>query len=213
MMLDYKNIFSLKFSYSQRKKQIQERLIFFKSIFLQDEKIIFAELCFCLLTPQSKARSCDLAVKQLLKTNFLYSGTCEQIKSCLKGVRFHNNKARYIFEARTLFYGSLKTKILTFKDYDSLRSWLVEHVKGIGYKESVHFMRNIGIFSGLAILDRHILKNLVKYGVLATLPKNLNRKNYLKIEKKMKNFALVVGISMEELDLLFWSEETGEVFK
>jgi N-glycosylase/DNA lyase len=92
------------------------------------------------------------------------------------------------------------------------RDWLVENVDGLGLKEASHFLRNTGVF-GHAILDRHVLKNLVKMGVISEIPKSLGRKNYLVIEEKFKRYAAESGFSVEELDLLFWSDETGFVFK
>ena len=65
----------------------------------------------------------------------------------------------------------------------------------------------------MAILDRHILKNLVNYGAIDTIPKTLSKSKYLEIEQKMQNFSKNIGIPIAELDLLFWSKETGEIFK
>ena len=65
----------------------------------------------------------------------------------------------------------------------------------------------------LAILDRHILKNLVVLGVIKEIPKSLTEKKYLEIEGKFEEFSKKINISMDELDLLFWSAEAGEVFK
>jgi len=93
------------------------------------------------------------------------------------------------------------------------REWLVRNVKGIGYKEASHFLRNIGLGKDLAILDVHILRNLKRYGVIKDPPKTLTRKNYLDVEEKMKEFSRDIGIPMDELDLLFWSRETGVIFK
>ena len=73
-------------------------------------------------------------------------------------------------------------------------------------------MRNIG-HRNLAILDRHILKNLVRHKVIKELPPTLTPKRYLAIEQQFQQFASKIGISMDALDLLFWSEETGEIFK
>lgn len=84
---------------------------------------------------------------------------------------------------------------------------------GFGMKEASHFMRNIGLFEDIAILDRHILKNLIEYDVISEIPKTLTVKIYLEIEQKMKEFAEKIKIPFTELDLLFWSEETGHVFK
>ncbi|MFI5201154.1 MAG: DNA lyase, partial [Candidatus Kapaibacterium sp.] len=79
-------------------------------------------------------------------------------------------------------------------------------------KEASHFLRNIGV-RGLAILDRHILKHLKRLGVIKLIPTSLTKKRYLEIEKRWKKFADRVGISIDELDLLFWSIETGEIRK
>jgi N-glycosylase/DNA lyase len=88
----------------------------------------------------------------------------------------------------------------------------VKNVKGLGWKESSHFLRNIG-YRDLAILDRHILKCLVRLSVLKNLPQTLTAKKYKEIEKIFLAFANEVGIPIDELDLLFWSLATGEILK
>ncbi len=192
-----------------KKESIEKRLSEFREE--KSEEDVFAELVFCLLTPQSKARICDRAVKKLIEKKLLLSGSEDDIKSWLAGVRFRNGKARYITEARKLIV-RLKS-ILKNNNPKELRQWLVKNVKGIGYKEASHFLRNVGLGEELAILDRHILKNLLKHKVIEDLPKSLTPKRYLEIEGKMKAFSEKTGIPMAHLDLLFWSEETGEIFK
>ena len=93
------------------------------------------------------------------------------------------------------------------------REWFVKNVLGLSYKEATHFLRNIGKNDGLAILDRHILKNLKYHGVIRSLPSTLTKKRYLSIEKKFQIFAVLIGIPIDELDLLFWSNEAGEILK
>jgi N-glycosylase/DNA lyase len=93
------------------------------------------------------------------------------------------------------------------------REWLVKNVKGLGYKEATHFLRNIGKNGELAILDRHILRNLKRYGAIRTIPETLSRKKYLQIEKQFQKFAQQVEIPINAMDLLFWSFETGEILK
>lgn len=211
--MQYKELDYLKNGYEARKEIIKNRLKEFKQTINEDEKRIFAELCFCLLTPQSKAKICDAAIRNLVKTNLLFNGTEKDIKDFLIGVRFNNNKSRYITEARKKFSGTLKNKIREFNDPKELREWLVNNVNGIGLKEAGHFLRNIGIYEDIAILDRHILKNLYKHNIIDEIPKTLSRRKYFEIEEKMREFSREVEIPMEELDLLFWSNETGEVFK
>jgi len=149
-----------------------------------------------------------------MESNILYSGNANQIKKIIKThVRFHNTKAQHIVHDRGLLNGSnILDQLGAFQDGRQMREWLVKNIKGFGYKEASHFLRNIG-YLDVAILDRHILKNLVKCGVIESLPKSLTPKKYLEIEEKMKKFADKINIPFPELDLLFWSEETGEIFK
>ncbi len=204
--------------YKSGKKAIAIRIKEFKNKNNSDDKDIFKELCFCILTPQSKAKVCWAAIEKLSQDNILYAGNFFEIRNKLYGVRFKNNKARYILAARNFFKKNqkldIKSVIKNFgKDYTTLRDFLVKNIKGYGYKEASHFLRNIGLGGSFAILDRHILNNLVRCSVLEKYPKSLSRKLYLDIEDKMKAFSKKIKIPMEELDLLFWSQETGEIFK
>jgi len=187
----------LKKKYSQRKIEIKTRLKEFSKVKNDD---IFYELCFCLLTPQSNAKKCDKAV-QLLKNKDFLNKSINPVKYLKKNTRFHNNKAKYLLE--------MKKK---FPNLEMKREFLVKNIKGLGLKEASHFLRNIG-YRNLAILDRHILKNLHKYNVIDEIPKSLTSKKYFEIEEKFKEFSKKIKIPMDELDLLFWSLETGEVFK
>jgi len=65
----------------------------------------------------------------------------------------------------------------------------------------------------MAILDRHILKNLHLLGVIAKIPESLSKTTYRQIESKMEKFAVSVNIPFAHLDLLLWYKETGEIFK
>lgn len=204
--------------YKIREEEIRKRLEDFKGNIDKSDEEIFAELAFCICTPQSKATVCWNAINSLIKNNLLYIGNEEQIRPFLNTVRFGDTKARHIIEARKKFGNSkleIRNKILSFDNSFQLREWLIENIKGIGLKESGHFIRNIGFDyeNQLAILDRHILKNLKEFGVIKEVPKALTRKSYLEVEKKMKDFAEKLGISLYELDLLLWSKETGMVFK
>ena len=89
----------------------------------------------------------------------------------------------------------------------------MENIKGMGHKEASHFLRNIGLGESLAILDRHILKNLALLGVIKEPPSTLSRRLYLETEKNMKRFSKQAMIPMGHLDLLLWYKEAGEVFK
>ena len=149
--------------------------------------------------------------------SLLYHGSKEEISAFLKGIRFHNNKAKYIVEARDFFtkegYLDMKSRLKDSSNSLKLRDWLVKNVKGIGMKEASHFLRNIGLGEDLAILDRHVMRNLEELGVIEGVPKGLSKKTYLQIENSMVIFSRNIGIPMGELDLLLWSKETGLIFK
>ncbi|MFC1522251.1 DNA lyase, partial [Elusimicrobiota bacterium] len=152
------------------------------------------------------------------KKNLLRGGSAEQISRYLNKVRFKNNKARYVVEARKLIKEVCSllppTRTLPHKEGGKYaREWLARNIKGIGYKEASHFLRNIGLGEEIAILDRHILKNLKRYGAIREIPGSITPKKYFEIEKKMIAFARTAKIPPAHLDLLFWANETGEIFK
>jgi len=211
-----KRVEDLREAYEAKKHEIKKRLKEFESVINGSDEDIFAELAFCICTPQSKAEICGLAVEALKKNNILYRGDSDEIRPFLNAARFSETKAGRMVEARELFTKggklAIKGKIFSFKAPDELRVWLAENVKGIGMKESSHFLRNIGLGTGFAILDRHIMKNLKEFGVIDKI-RPLTKKRYLETEMLMGKFADTAGIPMEELDLLFWSEETGKIFK
>jgi len=203
--------------HNKKKRSIKRRLKEFRSVWNGSDKRVFSELCFCICTPQSKALYCDKAVSGLEKSGILFKGDLRQIKAGLRAIRFPNNKARYIIKARELFSGQdrairIKDKI----DVDNIpktRKWLAQHVAGIGFKEASHFLRNIGFGKDIAILDVHILRNLKRYGIIKEIPLSITKTTYLNIENKMRAFSQRIKVPLEELDLLFWSIETGFIFK
>ena len=177
---------------------------------------IFAELAFCILTPQSRAKLCWDAIENLTSKNLLLGGDSKQIALELNGVRFKYKKAKYIIDAREKFINngklSVREEIIGLK-VEKARDYLVSNIKGIGYKEASHFLRNVALADDTAILDRHVLKNLKLLGVIEEIPKSLSRKKYLEIEKRMKDFAEKICIPMGHLDFVLWYKETGKVFK
>lgn len=193
-------------AYQDKKQAIKQRLNDFSRIPKENH---FYELCFCILTPQSNAKQCDKAVQDLIKRKYKENNV-DPHKS-IATIRFHNNKARYLKKMKNKF-SEIRKAMDEIKNPELLREWLVKNVKGIGYKEAAHFLRNVG-YNDLAILDRHILKNLVIYGGIKELPKTLTKKKYFEIEEQFKDFSKKLNIPIDELDLLFWSMEAGEIFK
>ena len=80
------------------------------------------------------------------------------------GYRFPNIRAKYITEA--IDFKEELENIIRSQETD-IRDWLVKNIKGLGYKEASHFLRNIG-YKNYAIVDFHILDLLVKYKLITS---------------------------------------------
>lgn len=189
-------------------KLIESKLAEFSSIHKSEW---VNELRFCILTPQSKAQKCWEAAS-LLKNSSL---TKKEVLNILKTrTRFHNRKTSYILEAEKI-QKKIFEKVNSSKNSETkeLRNWLEENIKGLGLKEASHFLRNIGKSNNqIAILDRHILKHLLKEGIIKEA-KIKSKKNYLEIEKAYLAYAEKINIKPDILDMLWWSRENGEIFK
>lgn len=210
-------ITQLKEHYENVRDKIKCRLKEFEKIGEGSDKRIFEELCFCIFTANASARmgiKCIDLIKPLLQT-----GTASKISKRIKGhYRFWKIRPKYIVHTREYlkknYKGHIKNLIFSFKNADELRDFFAanKNIKGIGYKEASHFLRNIG-FKGYAILDKHILNCLCEYGIISELKPLNSKEKYIKIEEKMKEFADRININFDELDLLLWSSKTGEVLK
>lgn len=204
--------------YEGIRPQIQARLAEFRKLWEEGtEEDLFAELVFCLLTPQAKGKAAWETVLDLRARGLLLEGSPRDLIPHLRRVRFHR-KAEYIVQARAIFCESgmprVREKLRPLLDDPfKARAWLVARVKGMGYKEASHFLRNIGFGEHLAILDRHILRNLMRLRMISELPTALTPKRYLQIEARMRIFAKAIDIPLSHLDLLFWYLGTGEIFK
>ena len=205
------NVDALKRLHHERRSAIRSRLNEFSRIPASE---YFYELAYCLMTPQSSAAHADRVVEILKQRDFLATGFDPEpvLRTKEHYIRFHRNKSRYLLEIRSTI-GTVVSALSDGKTGLGLREWLVKNIKGLGYKEATHFLRNIGKNEGLAILDRHILRNLRRYGVIRKIPDALSKKRYLATERKFQTFAETIGIPLDELDLLFWSMETGEIRK
>ena len=175
----------------------------------------FSELCFCILTANSSAQM-SLKVQEALGDKFATLSQQELAGELRKlGYRFYNKRAEYIFEARRHAPG-FRGRILKLAEEGgtkNAREWLVENVKGIGYKEASHFLRNVG-YKDVAILDRHILRTLHENGLIHEMPKSgLDRSTYLKYENLMRIMGFRVKMNLAALDLYLWYMQTGKVLK
>lgn len=193
---------------------VNKRLKEFETVRNKPSEEWFSELCYCILTANSKAVTALNIQKEIGAKGFC--GLCQKkLSRAIKRNkhRFHNNKAKYITQARC--HVDIKQKIKSIvkkEDEAEAREWIVKNIKGLGYKESSHFLRNIG-YKNLAILDRHILNVMHNHKLLKQKPKTLNKKNYLEIESDFLNLAKKLNMSAAELDLYMWYMKTGRVLK
>ncbi len=199
-------------AYAERKAAIKSRLNDFR-IVPQEEW--FYELCFCICTPQSKALHAEQVVNKLKQLNFLHASDEVDPTSILRDpehyIRFHNVKAQNLRLLRT-GYPQVEEWCLSAEEVGAIRERLVSGIRGIGMKEASHFLRNIG-HRGIAIIDRHILKHLHRCGVVDSAKPPSSKRAYEEIEAQWKQFASDIRIDMDELDLVFWSLETGVIIK
>lgn len=198
-------------SYLNKKKNIKSRLSDFSKV-PKDE--YFYELAFCLLTPQSSQANAEKVIEELKAKKFRERAfdPTPHLRNPKHYIRFHNVKSARLLELRKLFPQIYPQLLNQKEDPRKLRDLLLANVKGLGWKEAGHFLRNIG-FRDLAILDRHILRHLNRLKVISEVPKSISPRKYMEIEESFFNYASKVKIPMDELDLLFWSEETGEIKK
>lgn len=189
---------------------IQNRIREFSEIREESLDTIFGELCFCIMTANCSAEKC-IEVQAKIGNGFKnldQKGLAEKLKKF--GYRFPNIRAEYIVKARD-HKEELKKNLITNTNLKELREWIVKNIKGIGYKEASHFLRNIG-YTGYAIVDFHIIDLLTKYNII-TKPKTLTRKMYLEIEEKLSKIAEELSLNLGELDLFMWYLETGKILK
>jgi N-glycosylase/DNA lyase len=178
---------------------------------------LFEELTFCIFTAGASARMGLRSVEGIRP--ILMSGSARDIQRALVGRhRFPNNRGTYVYETREYLREHcglrLREALTSLSLADERRDFLAANrsVRGIGYKEASHFLRNIG-YRGYAILDKHVLTRLAELEVIET-PKPPSTKNgYLVIEERLKGFANSIAIDFDELDLLLWYTKTGEILK
>jgi N-glycosylase/DNA lyase len=189
---------------------INERMEQFSSVIGLGINEIFKELCFCIMTANCGAKKC-IEVQQRIDDGFtIYSE--DELKKDFKefGYRFPNIRAKYILEARNHLF-ELESKLDSGIDEINLRDWIVKAIKGLGYKEASHFLRNIG-YRNLAIIDFHIIDLLVRHKVIEK-PKSLTKNKYLEIETILRKLGNELDLDMGTLDLYLWYMETNEVLK
>ena len=142
-----------------------------------------------------------------------------ELASALVGAhRYPNARSKYIVHTRDYLVREhsmrLRDKLESFDCRYERRDWLVREkgIKGLGYKEASHYLRNIG-FKGYAILDKHILKCMTELKLISDAKPPNTRSRYLMVEGQLQNFTKRIDIDFDELDLVLWSMKTGAILK
>jgi N-glycosylase/DNA lyase len=207
--------------YNSNKRIFEDRLSSFKKVWTDGNDLkIFEELCYCICTPREKVENALNAIKSLTDNNYdlLINGDFYKIDKILEKTKIalHSKKADRIIKNRDKFYPNTK-EILKGYNFDinikKGREKLIHDVVGFGPKESSHFLRNIGFGSNLAIIDRHIKKQLEKYKVIEKDSKMNTKKQYYDIEEKMIKFAKEIERPVDILDMVLMYSENKEIIK
>jgi len=207
-------------AHAVRKKEIQARLSEFREVWQHgsDERL-WEELVFCIFTAGASARMGFTAV-DAVRPLLAQGGRREMTRALRKAGahRFPVERPGYIVVTRDYLREhcnlELRRKLQSFRNPIERRDWLAQEkrIKGLGYKESSHFLRNIGI-RGYAILDKHVMSCLHDLQIVENAKPPATRARYLEVEEKLKLVARDLKIDFDELDLVLWSMKTGEVLK
>ena len=208
----------IKSAHAERLGEIRERTAEFEVVWKEgsDERL-WEEMVFCFFTGGCSAKMGLRSIEAVRP--LLIHGTHEELMNALVGKhRYPRARSGYIVASRDFLQEhcnlELRKKLKSFENALERRDWLVKEkrIKGLGYKEASHFLRNIGL-KGYAILDKHILRSLAELKIIDD-PKPPNTKlKYLTVENQLKNLAEIVEIDFDELDLVLWSMKTGEILK
>lgn len=203
-----------------RRREIKKKLSEFDEVWRKGtDARLWEELAFCIFTAGASARMGLNSVNAV--RSLLLEGEPEEMTLALKEAgahRFPVARPRYIVTTRAYFRAefdmALRKRLRSFSDPFERRDWLAQEkqIKGLGYKEASHFLRNIGV-KGHAILDKHVMKCLAEVGVVDSSKPPTNRKRYLEVEQQLLQFAKYIKVNCDELDLVLWSMKTGEILK
>jgi N-glycosylase/DNA lyase len=207
-------------AHAARRKEILARLREFHQVWqTASDARLWEEMVYCIFTAGASAKMGLRSVEALRP--LLANGQQPAMTRALVAAgahRFPNARPAYVVITREYLQSSfsmrLRERLNSFSDPFERRDWLAAEprIKGLGYKEASHYLRNIG-FKGYSILDKHIVRCLAELGVIDSPKPPATRRRYLETESRMRQFAGDVGIDFDELDLVLWSIKTGEILK
>ena len=192
------------------------------------EENLWKELCFCILSANVSFELAKSVIEtlsdldmlnhkwiteekksEIILFNFLDESNFEPVKKNgdLRRYRYPKMKSHQIVNAAKRLYSnnSIK-KILNVFDSDvEARNFFYTEISGLGIKEASHFLRNIGFASPLAIIDVHVLDFLKQFSLIDfSVGSFLTLKQYLLLEKTLKNLAEYHGLDLSIFDLAIW---------
>ncbi len=160
-------------THKARGKEIRARLDQFRDVWRSgSDDRLWEELVFCIFTAGASARMGFRAIEAIRP--LLVNGSREDMTLALRKAgahRFPVERPGYIVVTRSYLREDcdlkLRNKLKSFADPIERRDWLAreKRIKGLGYKESSHFLRNIGLM-GHAILDKHVMNCLTDLKVV-----------------------------------------------
>lgn len=209
---------SIRDAHRARARDIRRRLAEFRGVRREgSDARLWEELVFCIFTAGASARMGLRSIETVRP--LLDAGTHQDLADALTGVhRYPRARSGYVVVTRDYLRDDcgmrLGERLESFSDPIARRDWLARErrIKGLGYKEASHFLRNVG-YHGYAILDKHILRSLAELGVIASPQPPTTRAKYFATEERLHDFARDVRIDFDELDLVLWSMKTGEILK
>ena len=192
---------------SHIRRTVDSRLKAFRENGSDPEKM-FSELCFCICTANCSAERGMRAQQEIDFRGLPEAMLRKKVRELV--CRFYNHKTEYIIAARSKTC-ELSQVLEESKTGKETREWIVKNVKGLGYKEASHFLRNVG-YTDVAIVDFHIIDLLVKNKMIKK-PKTLTKRAYLEVEKRLEELAERTKTNLASLDLYMWYLETGKILK
>ncbi len=208
----------IKTAHADRREEIRARLAEFENIWKKEtDERLWEEMVFCFFTGGCSAKMGMRSIEAVRP--ILLTGTHDELMNALVGRhRYPRARSGYIVASRDFLQEDcnleLRKRLNGFENDAARRDWLVKErrIKGLGYKEASHFLRNIGL-KGYAILDKHILRSLAELEIINDPKPPNTRTKYLATEAKLKELAELTEIDFDELDLVLWSMKTGEILK
>jgi N-glycosylase/DNA lyase len=207
-------------THKARRREIRVRLAEFEDVWRNgSDARLWEELVFCIFTAGASARMGLKAIEAVRP--FLVDGKRVEMTKALKRAgahRFPVARPGYIVVARNFLRDHcglrLREQLQSFSNPIERRDWLAQEkgIKGLGYKEASHFLRNIGL-KGHAILDKHVVRCLADLKIVENSRPPTTRGRYLEVEERLRRLAIELKLDFDELDLVLWSMKTGEVLK